>query len=116
MKDLLLREFTKIRLQKNNEFAIKDVFDEETFNENAIVVKEIVELLQGYKIRYTKKQQFLSDFFELLLTTGLKQEVGQFFTPVPIAKFIIRSMPFDKIIKEKLAKGERDELLPNVID
>lgn len=116
MKDLLLREFTKIRLQKNNEFAIKDVFDEETFNENAIVVKEIVELLQGYKIRYTKKQQFLSDFFELLLTTGLKQEVGQFFTPVPIAKFIIRSMPFDKIIKEKLTKGERDELLPNVID
>ena len=116
VKDLLLKEFTKIRLQKNNEFAIKDVFDEETFNENAIVVKEIVELLQCYKIRYTKKQQFLSDFFELLLTTGLKQEVGQFFTPVPIAKFIIRSIPFDKIIKEKLTKGERNELLPNVID
>jgi len=116
IKDQLLKEFTKIRLQKNNEFAIKDVFDQETFDENAIVVKEIVELLQNYKIRYTKKQQFLSDFFELLLTTGLKQEVGQFFTPVPIARFIIRSIPFDKIIKEKLLKGERDELLPNVID
>jgi type I restriction enzyme M protein len=116
VKDLLLKEFTKIRLQKNNEFAIKDVFDQETFDENAIVVKEIVELLQNYKIRYTKKQQFLSDFFELLLTTGLKQEVGQFFTPVPIARFIIKSIPFDKIIKEKLLKGERDELLPNVID
>ncbi|MGE4395854.1 MAG: restriction endonuclease subunit S [Sulfurimonas sp.] len=116
IKDQLLKEFTKIRLQKNNEFAIKDVFDQETFDENAIVVKEIVELLQNYKIRYTKKQQFLSDFFELLLTTGLKQEVGQFFTPVPIARFIIRSIPFDRIIKEKLLKGERDELLPNVID
>lgn len=116
MKDQLLEEFTKIRLQKNNEFAIKDVFDADTFEENAIVVKEIVELLQGYRIRYTKKQQFLSDFFELLLTTGLKQEVGQFFTPVPIAKFIIKSIPFDKIIKEKLEAGEKDELLPNVID
>ncbi|MBN2825298.1 MAG: N-6 DNA methylase, partial [Campylobacterales bacterium] len=116
IKDQLLHEFTKIRLQKNNEFAIKDVFDQETFEENAIVVKEIVELLQGYQIRYTKKQQFLSDFFELLLTTGLKQEVGQFFTPVPIAKFIIRSIPFDKIIHDKLSRGERDELLPNVID
>ncbi len=116
MKDQLLEEFTKIRLQKNNEFAIKDVFDADTFEENAIVVKEIVELLQVYRIRYTKKQQFLSDFFELLLTTGLKQEVGQFFTPVPIAKFIIRSIPFDKIIKEKLEAGEKDELLPNVID
>ena len=116
LKQQLLEEFTKIRLQKNNEFAIKDVFDQDTFEENAIVVKEVVELLQNYKIRYTKKQQFLSDFFELLLTTGLKQEVGQFFTPVPIAKFIIRSMPFDKVIKQKLEKGVKDELLPNVID
>lgn len=116
IKKEILDEFTKIRLQKNNEFAIKDVFDAQTFEENAIVVKEIVELLQNYRIRYTKKQQFLSDFFELLLTTGLKQEVGQFFTPVPIAKFIIRSIPFNKIIKEKLEKGEKDELLPNVID
>ena len=116
LKQQLLDEFTKIRLQKNNEFAIKDVFDQDTFEENAIVVKEVVELLQNYKIRYTKKQQFLSDFFELLLTTGLKQEVGQFFTPVPIAKFIIRSIPFDTIIKDKLEKGVKDELLPNVID
>jgi len=116
LKQQLLEEFTKIRLQKNNEFAIKDVFDQDTFEENAIVVKEVVELLQHYKIRYTKKQQFLSDFFELLLTTGLKQEVGQFFTPVPIAKFIIRSIPFDSVIKEKLEEGTKDELLPNVID
>ena len=116
LKQQLLDEFTKIRLQKNNEFAIKDVFDQDTFEENAIVVKEVVELLQNYKIRYTKKQQFLSDFFELLLTTGLKQEVGQFFTPVPIAKFIIRSIPFDKVIKDKLEDGVKDELLPNVID
>ncbi|MEA3455018.1 MAG: N-6 DNA methylase [Campylobacterota bacterium] len=116
LKQQLLDEFTKIRLQKNNEFAIKDVFDQDTFEENAIVVKEVVELLQNYQIRYTKKQQFLSDFFELLLTTGLKQEVGQFFTPVPIAKFIIRSIPLDKIMQEKLSKGVKDELLPNVID
>jgi len=116
VKEELLEEFTKIRLQKNNEFAIKDVFDQDTFEENAIVVKEVVELLQNYQIRYTKKQQFLSDFFELLLTTGLKQEVGQFFTPVPVAKFIIRSIPFDKIIHEKLSCGVKDELLPNVID
>ena len=116
LKEKLLEEFTKIRLQKNNEFAIKDVFDQETFEENAIVVKEVVELLQNYQIRYTKKQQFLSDFFELLLTTGLKQEVGQFFTPVPVAKFIIRSIPLDKIIEQKLSSGVKNELLPNVID
>ncbi|MFY7743531.1 MAG: N-6 DNA methylase [Flavobacterium sp.] len=112
----ILQEFRKVRLEKNNEFAIKDVYDEQSFYDNAIVVKEIVELLQGYKLRYTKKQQYLSDFFELLLTTGLKQESGQFFTPVPVAQFVIKSLPIDKIIKEKLHQGEKDEYLPYVID
>jgi type I restriction enzyme M protein len=106
----------KLRLEKNNEFAIKEVYDEKSFKENAKVVKEVVELLQNYKIRYTKKQQYLSDFFELLLTTGLKQESGQFFTPVPIAQFIIKSLPFDKKVNEKLAAGQKDDLLPYVID
>lgn len=115
-KQLLLNEFTKIRLKKNNEFAIKEVFDDDSFNENAKVVKEVVELLQGFKIRYTKKQQYLSDFFEMLLTTGLKQESGQFFTPVPIAQFIIKSIPIDKIVHEKLSVGETNNLLPTVID
>lgn len=112
----ILEEFRKVRLEKNNEFAIKDVYDEQSFYDNAVVVKEIVELLQGYKLRYTKKQQYLSDFFELLLTTGLKQESGQFFTPVPVAQFVIKSLPIDNIIKEKLHKGEKGEYLPYVID
>ncbi len=116
IKAKILEEFTKIRLKKNNEFAIKEVFDDDSFEENAKVVKEVVELLQGFKIRYTKKQQYLSDFFEMLLTTGLKQESGQFFTPVPIAQFIIKSIPVDKIVQEKLSKGETNNLLPTVID
>ena len=115
-KKQILNEFTEIRLKKNNEFAIKEVFNDDSFIENAKVVKEVVELLQGFKIRYTKKQQYLSDFFELLLTTGLKQESGQFFTPVPIAQFIIKSIPLDKIVAEKLEKGEKDNLLPTIID
>lgn len=116
IKERLLLEFTKIRLMKNNEFAIKEVFDQDSFKDNGKVVKEVVELLQGYKIRYTKKQQYLSDFFELLLTTGLKQESGQFFTPVPVAQFVIRSLPIDKMILEKLQGGEKDNLLPTMID
>jgi type I restriction enzyme M protein len=112
----ILEEITKIRLQKNNEFAIKEVFDEETFNENAKVLKEVVELLQIYKIRYAEKQQYLSDFFELLLNTGLKQESGQFFTPVPLARFICRAIPLNKIIESKLKAGEAKNLLPTTID
>lgn len=116
VKTELLHEFKKIRLEKNNEFAIKEVYDEKSFKENGKVVKQVVELLQKYKIRYAQKQQYLSDFFELLLTTGLKQEAGQFFTPVPIAQFILKSLPIDDLVKRKLEEGKRDELLPYVID
>ena len=111
-KDIL----TEIRLKKNNEFAIKEVYDDESFKENAKVVKEIVELLQGYRIRYNYRQQFLSDFFELLLTTGLKQESGQFFTPVPIARYIIKCLPFEEIIQQKIDNKNAKDLLPKVID
>ncbi len=114
-KQYLLKEVNKLRLEKNNEFAIKEVYDNASFEENAKVVKEVVELIQGYRIRYNKRQQYLSDFFELLLTTGLKQEAGQYFTPVPIAQFIIKSLPLDSIMTEKLSRKD-GEILPYMID
>lgn len=114
-KNELLKEINILRLEKNNEFAIKEVYDHDSFVENAKIVKEVVELLQSYRIRYNKRQQYLSDFFELLLTTGLKQEAGQFFTPVPIAQFMIRSLPLEKIIDSKL-KLKTGEILPYMID
>lgn len=115
-KDKFKEILTEIRLKKNNEFAIKEVYDDASFEENAKVVKEVVELLQVYQIRYNYRQQFLSDFFELLLTTGLKQESGQFFTPVPIARFIIKSLPFQEITAQKIEQGNKNDLLPTVID
>ncbi len=111
----LLKEINTLRLEKNNEFAIKEVYDHDSFVENAKIVKEVVELLQGYKIRYNKRQQYLSDFFELLLTTGLKQEAGQFFTPVPVAQFIIKSLPLEDMIDQTLSSKTGD-LLPYMID
>ena len=98
--DQLIYNMVSDFLKKNNEFAIKEVFDTDTFNENSIVVKEIVDLLSRYRIRYPRKQQHLSDFFEKLLTTGLKQESGQFFTPVPIARFIKKNYS-SKIIQRR---------------
>lgn len=105
--------FTHVRLYKNNEFAFKEVFDIKSFGENAKVVREVVELLQPYQIRYGHKQQFLGDFFELLLSTGIKQEAGQFFTPVPIARFIISSLPLRELIDKKIANDEV-EFLPHI--
>lgn len=115
VKKDIKKMFSRLRLQKNNEFAFKEVFNEASFKNNAIVVKEVVKLLQEYQIRYSHKQQFLSNFFELLLTTGLKQESGQFFTPVPIAKFIVSSIPLKEIVDEKIRLKET-RILPYSID
>lgn len=107
--------FTKLRLQKNPEFAFIEVYDDESFRLNARVVKEVVELLQPYKFRYGHKQQFLGDFFELLLNTSIKQEAGQYFTPVPITRYIVNSLPIKEFIEKKLISNDSD-VLPAVID
>ncbi len=110
-----LKIFEELRLHKNQDFAFIEIYNEESFMDNAKIVKEVVQLLEGKQIRYTHKQQFLGDFFELLLNKGFKQESGQFFTPVPLVRFIIKSLPISKIIDDKIKKGEKD-FLPYVID
>lgn len=107
--------FVKIRLQKNPEFAFIEVYDDTSFKLNARVVREVVELLQPYQFRYGHKQQFLGNFFELLLNTSIKQEAGQFFTPVPITRYIVSSLPIKEMIEKKL-KANEAEILPSIID
>ncbi|QTM06189.1 N-6 DNA methylase [Brachyspira hyodysenteriae] len=102
-------------IYKNQEFSFVDIFDERDFKRNTNIVKEVVELLQGYQFRYTEKHQFLGDFFENLLNTGFKQEVGQFFTPRILTRFIVQSIPIKKMIKEKILSGNKD-FIPKVID
>lgn len=107
--------FEKLRLYRSNEFSFKEVIDEETFLENATVVKEVVKLLAPYQLKYQSKHQFLGDFFETLLNIGVKQESGQFFTPIPIATYICASIPFEEIINKKL-ESKNQNFLPYVID
>jgi type I restriction enzyme M protein len=97
------------------EFAFIDVYDQVTLARNTAIVREVVQLLQNYQIRYSEKHQFLGDFFEMLLNTGLKQEAGQFFTPVPLARFVVESLPLESVMAAKVAEG-RNSVLPDVID
>jgi len=114
-KEKIRNLFIEQKLYTSNDFAFKEVFDKKTFDLNCIVVKEVVKLLEVYKIKYETKQQFLGDFFEKLLNTGIKQEVGQFFTPVPIAQFVCKSLPIFEIIQIKNNQREIN-FLPYVID
>ena len=105
--------------QARGEFAfidvIDDVIDEPSFRDNAAIVREVVELLQPYRLRYSKKHPFLGDFFEKLLTSGVKQESGQFFTPPPLARFMAQALPYEDVIERKVEGGEQ-HVLPYLID
>ena len=109
------RKITELRLYKNQEFAFVEVFNEDSFRQNARIVIEMVRLLERWQIRYTHKQQFLGEFFELLLNTGFKQESGQYFTPVPLVQFIVMSLPIEDIVHDKIGRGEL-HFLPYTID
>lgn len=90
-----------LKFYSNNDFAFKDVHNEQLFYQNGKVLVEVVELFQGYRIVYPSKQQFLGDLFEQLLNKGFKQNEGQFFTPMPITRFIWDCLPLEKIIASK---------------
>lgn len=97
------------------EFSFIDVFNDETFSLNSKILFEVVILLQKYRIKYSTKHQFLGEFFENLLHTGIKQESGQYFTPIPLARFILKSLPMQSLINKKIDNKE-PYILPHIID
>ena len=87
-----------LKFYTNNDFSFKDVHNEELFYQNGKVLVEVVQLFEHYRIVYPNKHQFLGDLFEQLLNKGFKQNEGQFFTPMPITRFVWDSLPLDRII------------------
>lgn len=102
--------------KSNADFQFKDVYDDQTYHDNLVILKELVELIAPYKLKYAKKQQFLGDFFENILANGFKQESGQFFTPVPLARFMVESMPLEEMTKHIMSDSTNRSLLPKMID
>lgn len=114
-KDTLLRIYKELKFYQNNEFAFKEIYNKELFEENAMVLEEIVRLFQEFRFKYERKSQFLGDFFESMLEDGYRQSEGQFFTPTPITKFMLSSLPIANIIQNKLDNDEK-YILPYIID
>lgn len=100
-----------LKFYSNNDFAFKDVHNEELFFQNGKILVEVVQLFERYRIVYPSKHQFLGDLFEQLLNKGFKQNEGQFFTPMPITRFIWDSLPIERIVTR-----EKRHIMPKVID
>lgn len=89
-----IKEFLKAqKFFTNNDFAFIDVHNEKLFYQNFEVLLKISRLIQDISLMGSDENQFLGDMFEGFLDQGVKQSEGQFFTPMPIVKFIISSLP-----------------------
>ncbi|MEY8496089.1 N-6 DNA methylase [Lachnospiraceae bacterium 29-91] len=96
----LRRTLRSLKFYTNNDFAFKNVHNEELFYQNGKILVEIVQLFEKYRIIGSNDVQMLGDLFEQLLNKGFKQNEGQFFTPIPITRFIWDSLPIERIIKK----------------
>ena len=101
-KNKILEYFDHLKYYTNNDFAFIDVHNEKLFYQNAEVLLKIVQMLQDIKLQTANENQnqFLGDLFEGFLDKGVKQSEGQYFTPMPIVKFLISSLPLEQIIKD----------------
>ncbi|MCK6159111.1 N-6 DNA methylase [Moraxella osloensis] len=90
--------FRKLKFFTNNDFAFIDVHNQKLFQQNSAVLLKMVQMLQDIRLTTEQENQFLGDMFEGFLDQGVKQSEGQFFTPMPIVKFILKSLPLADVI------------------
>ena len=113
-KDTIKKYFKELKFFNNNDFGFIDVHNEKLFFQNTAILLKIVQMLQDIRLKTdndsaSEENQFLGDMFEGFLDQGVKQSEGQFFTPMPIVKFILKSLPLETII----TSGEE---IPKAID
>lgn len=107
-RDTIKKYFRKLKYFNNNPFAFLDVHNEQLFYKNAVILKDTISMLQDIYLTKNTDNQFLGDLFEGFLNRGVHQSEGQFFTPIPIVRFLVSSLPLRQIIEE----GE----IPKAID
>ena len=99
-KKQIQKYFRELKFYTNSAFSLLDTHNEELFKRNAKVLLELVQMWQKIRLKTDDQNGFLGEMFELFLDDGVKQSEGQFFTPLPICKFIVGSLPLRQKIEE----------------
>lgn len=99
-RDRIEEYFRQLKFYTNNDFAFLDVHNHHLFLQNSVILLKIVRMLQDIKLKTEEQNQFLGDLFEGFLDQGIKQSEGQFFTPTPIVKFLVSSLPIKVLIED----------------
>jgi type I restriction-modification system DNA methylase subunit len=99
-RDQIEEYFRQLKFYTNNDFAFLDVHNQHLFLQNSAILLKIIRMIQDIKLKTEEQNQFLGDLFEGFLDQGVKQSEGQFFTPTPIVKFLVSSLPLETLINE----------------
>ncbi|MBX9597780.1 MAG: N-6 DNA methylase [Burkholderiales bacterium] len=99
-KNTIKDYFRQLKFFTNSDFAFLDVHNERLFYQNAKILLDVVKMWQDYRLKSETQNQFLGDMFEGFLDAGVKQSEGQFFTPMPLVRFIMSSLPLENLIKD----------------
>ncbi|MBQ2259459.1 MAG: SAM-dependent DNA methyltransferase, partial [Spirochaetales bacterium] len=101
--------FRALKFFSDNDFSFISVHNKKLFEQNAAILLKVVKMLQDIKLKDSDQNQLLGDLFEGFLNKGVKQSEGQFFTPMPIVRFLVSSLPLERII-------QNSEEIPSAID
>jgi type I restriction-modification system DNA methylase subunit/restriction endonuclease S subunit len=99
-KTAVFELFTKLKYYKGLDFEFVKVHNKKMFEKNAKILIEVVRMWQDLRLKTDEQNQFLGDMFEYFLDNGVKQSEGQFFTPMPICRFILMALPLENVITE----------------
>lgn len=108
-KKTIMEYFRALKFFSDNDFSFISVHNKRLFEQNAAILLEVVKMLQDIRLKDSDQNQLLGDLFEGFLNKGVKQSEGQYFTPMPIVRFLVSSLPLEQIIKDS-------DKTPNVID
>jgi type I restriction-modification system DNA methylase subunit/restriction endonuclease S subunit len=107
--EAVLGHFKRQKYFTNSDFSFIDVHNERLFYQNVVVLRKMVQMIENLQLNGEQQTQFLGDLFEGFLDRGIKQSEGQFFTPMPIVKFILMALPLESII-------QNNDSIPKAID
>ncbi len=104
LKEQMQNFIRQLKFYSHSDFSFLEVHNKELFLQNGEVLKAVVKLFEKLKLTQNKTNQLLGNLFELFLQKGMKQDEGQFFTPMPICEFIIHSLPLETMLEKGTPK------------
>ncbi len=113
LKEQMQEFIRQLKFYSHSDFSFLEVHNKELFLQNGEVLKSVVKLFEKLKLTQNKTNQLLGNLFELFLQKGMKQDEGQFFTPMPICEFIIHSLPLESMFIDFATNSPK---IPKVID